>query len=282
MSDSLYVQNESSLQLPKLIEKSDRGLDDLMPGEVGRVPPEVAKQPRVQSWIEQGRLKIISDDEFNKYFDQATHEEENVSFKAKVTVKKEEDTTVVVPGLDDLPEIDDIPEPAVSNLDGVVTVKAPDDDEPLTERAGDPIEVDPTELNTKRLKDDGTLEDMADGPAEDLEKDSEKPDPPKTAKLPDFEPASVEEPPAEEEASAEETPKVSEEAPESVSEDEPLVDMPTATTDVVQSILKDSAWRRQVKAIKACDDADVILAVAEQTSRNVVKKACTERLEELT
>lgn len=276
MSEPIYVQNTSELQLPKLIEKSERGLADLMPGEVGKVPPEVAEQPRVSAWLNSGRLKMLSEEDFLKHFDYSDSTS-NIAYKAKVKEETPDDETVAIPGMDELPEIDDIPQPDVANLDGTISIRAPDDDEPLTERAGDTLEVDARDLHAKRLNEDGSLSDLSDS-QEDGEQESDTNSEPIKHKPPtqldDLEPPSVNVEPTE----------ATNERPAPPPPPQPVTENKTADTSdspQVQDILNLSAWRRQVKAVKECSDVDVILSVGEQTHREVLKKACAERVEEL-
>lgn len=297
MSDPIYVLNKSSLQLPKLVEKSARGLADLLPGEVGKIPAAIVEQSRVQGWIQAGRLKVLSEEDFYKQFDVSEHEEENISFKAKFKAEKQDDAVIVVPGVDELPEVDDIPEPSVSNLDGAVTVRAPEDDEPLTGdeplpgRAGDPTEVDPQEIHAKRLNDDGSLSDLNEEKEEKTEETEGTGPSKKMRKLPDIEPAAVQDEESEEDLDKSTLSSVADDEPlpgragdlTLAGNDKPLTDIETSSEAVTtEAVLKEKAWRCQVKMIEACSDPEVILAVAEGTSRKSVKKACAERIEALT
>jgi hypothetical protein len=300
MNNPIYVLNVSSLQLPRLIEKATRGLGDLLPGESGKVPPEVANHPRIKIWIEQKRLKVITEEEFLKSFEKKSPDQqeappktENFAFKSKHRVEKTGDgTTIIIPGIEQLPEIDSIPEPEVSNLDGFIAIKAPRNDEPLTERAGDPVEVTTDDLRVSILNNDGSLTKNASASIvteqTSVETRSDTP-------------VVTEETPAKMEvvAKSDGSLTVTTNASITLTASEPLVDSfetvvetlpevpvdngvtPSASCSVADEILKLKAWKQQVKAVKGCSDPEVLLVVAEKTSYNKVKEACTERLAQI-
>lgn len=295
MNNPIYVLNVSSLQLPRLIEKATKGLGDLLPGESGKVPPEVANHPRIKIWIEQKRLKVITEEEFLKSFEKKSPDQqeappktENFAFKSKHRVEKTEDgTTIIIPGIEQLPEIDSIPEPEVSNLDGFVAIKAPRNDEPLTERAGDPIEVTTEDLRVSILNNDGSLTKNATASISVEQVTSAT-----TADTPvvtDETPAQKEV--VEEKATLEVTPKTAS-APlidsfETVVETLPEVPVdngvtPSVINTVAEEILKLKAWKQQVKAVKGCLDSEAVSIVASRTSYDRVKEACIERFAQIT
>ena len=245
MTDPLYVLNTSELELHNTVEKSSRGLGSLLPNEVGKIPAEIVNDSRIQQWIENKRLKVISEEEFYKYFDANEFSKENVSLKAKHRPESIEGSTVIVPGLDELPEVDELPDPVVHNIDNVISVRAPNNDAPLIERAGDPITVTKDKLKAIHIDDRGR---SLDNPeiTEEL---------PKASILPE----------------------------NRIAEDAIAEDAITKTHDTttVETILTESAWRRQVKAIDSCTDKAVVEAVEKQTKRDVLKRACRARLEQL-
>ena len=290
MSNPIYVLNVSSLQLSRLVEKASRGLGDLLPGESGKISAEIASQPRIKAWIENKRLKVITEEEFLKSFEKRETKEtkepektENFAFKSKHRVERTEDgTTIIIPGIEQLPEIDSIPEPEVSNLDGFVAIKAPRNDEPLTERAGDPVEVTTDDLRVSVLNNDGSLTKNANASIvveqTSMETRSDTP-------------VVSDETPAKLEVIAEKVISKTASEPlvdsfETVAETLPEVSVdngvtPSVINPVAEGILKLKAWKQQVKAVKECGDPEVLLVIAEKTSYNKVKEACTERLAQI-
>lgn len=247
MSEAIYVLNVSELELHNLVEKSGKGLGPLLPNEIGKVSPEVVQEPRVQRWLESKRLKVVSEEEFYKHFNVDNLAKDNAVLKTKHRPESVDGTTVIIPGLDELPEVDEIPEPIIHNIDKTVSIRAPEGNEPLVERVGDPIEVNKKKLKAIQIDDYGFPFD--------------KDEPPKATPLPDNTISVVEE-----------TSEV-----ESATESQ----VTSANDFMVSEIVNESAWRRQVKAIDACDNKAVIEAVQKQTKRDVIKRACAERLKQL-
>lgn len=295
MNNPIYVLNMSSLQLPRLIEKATKGLGDLLPGESGKISPEVANHPRIKIWIEQKRLKVITEEEFLKSFEKKSPDQqeappktENFTFKSKHRVEKTEDgTTIIIPGIEQLPEIDSIPEPEVSNLDGFVAIKAPRNDEPLTERAGDPVEVTTEDLRVSILNNDGSLTKNASASVVVEQATVETRE--DTSNVTDKVPAQNEI--VTEKAISETTPKTVStplvDSPEVIVETLPEVPVdngvtPSVINPVAEEILKLKAWKQQVKAVKSCSDPEVVSAVASRTSYDRVKEACIERFAQIT
>lgn len=295
MNNPIYVLNMSSLQLPRLIEKATKGLGDLLPGESGKVPPEVANHPRIKIWIEQKRLKVITEEEFLKSFEMKSLDQqetppktENFTFKSKHRVEKTEDgTTIIIPGIEQLPEIDSIPEPEVSNLDGFVAIKAPRNDEPLTERAGDPVEVTTDDLQVSILNNDGSLTKNANTSVaiEQITVETREDTLNVTDKV------SVQNETVTEKVISETTLKTASiplvDSFEAVVETLPEVPVdngvtPSAINPVAEEILKLKAWKQQVKAVKGCSDPEVVSAVASRTPYDRVKEACIERFAQIT
>lgn len=279
-SDPLYVLNESSLQLSKLIEKSEKGLADLMPGEVGKIPANIINQPRIKSWIESGRLKVISLEEFNKHFNIEEKQENNIPYKAKYQIRKTEETTVIIPGVDELPEIDNIPEPDVENIDGTIAIRAPESNEPLTEFTGDAVTIQKEDLRPVKLNNDGTFSEM------ELQRNSTTTNDevlkPKTVLFHDRQVTPQKSTEVIEKVTIVES--VTDEVTKDVNEvtSQKSTEVTENVTDEVTTILQEKAWRRQLKSIQECTDPEVLLGVAEKVHRDVIKKACAERLEQLT
>lgn len=276
MSEFFYVHNQSALQLARLVAREGNGLADLLPGEVGKISEQIMKQPRVQLWIEKKRLKLISKKEFDKHFN-PLEDQPKQAYKAKV--KQEEEVVVLIPGVDELPEVTDIPEPEVFNIDGSVSIRAPIDDEPLIERAGDSAEVDHTELHLKTLNEDGTLSEVNESSKENSEENSESKEvvAPKAVILKDIEPP-------------EKQKEITNEKVKSKTLEEPILEQTNTSKEdgqgeasvLINEIVQEKAWRRQIKAVKICENPEVILAVAEKCSRKVVKEECAKRIRELT
>jgi hypothetical protein len=273
MSNPIYVENISSLQFSSIIENQGKGLLDLLPGQAGKIPAEVAAQDRVRAWIANGRLKELTQEEYLDFIEKQEGELEakeaepkSTSFEAERRVTRGPDgTTVIVPGIDQLPEIDRIPDPDVVNLDGFIGIKPPVDDEPLVERAGDVVVLNKSDLKVATLSLDGTVPQMP-----GIEKAPLLAVPPKP--------------------SVEVDPNLIPTGTVTPANLPPLVDLPSSVAvasdpvsihQAAEVVLGMKAWRQQLKAVKASTDISLLMKVAEATKYEPVKIACQERIVEI-
>lgn len=278
MSEPIYVENVSNLQFHRIIQRDAGGYADLLPEEMGKIPPEIAAQPRIRNWIESGRLKVISQEEFQKHFTRAMPSKNiALTHKTKAIPEKQEDTSavVLVPGIDELPETEEIPSPEVTNLDSTngVTVRAPADNNPLIDESDSTETPEQIDLRPKVLHSDGTLSVMNETKNE--QPDSESSDSESSDSLI----GEVLTPSADiEQNQIEDAPIVS-----GSTEIEVLpsnIEQQTASSAETQaeSIIALGAWRKQQKALKDVTDPTVLQAVCDKTTLPVIKRFCEEKL----
>ncbi len=268
MTEPVYIQNVSDLEFGKClvhVSKNTKGGANLFPGEIGILLPELVGSVKVKLWLEKKRVVVVKKEDYEAYLRSKAVKAIPATPPPKPKPTKTGPqsiggTTVIVPGLDEIPEADELPEPLVTNIGRDhkgLAITAPPDAEPMTQNPGDPITMSKKDLRPKILHNDGSTSEIAIEPAPVVPAHVD------VATIESISPVAVDA-----------VKVITVTAPVTP----PAVPVVASAPITAESVLKLSNWRQQKKQLDACTDPAVIAAVAEKTTTDAIKTVCQERL----